>query len=68
MKVRRQTIKAARSCDDDWDDDWSPYYETGSSYEIGGPVERPRLRSVSPAAHKAMNHQRPRPVGFHKPN
>lgn len=41
MKVRRTIVKAVRSCDDDWDDDWPPYYETGQSYELGGPVERP---------------------------
>lgn len=66
MKVSRHTVKATRSCDD-WDDDYPPYYETGSSYELSD--ETPRFRSVSPAAHRAM-HQKPittAVLGFHRP-
>jgi len=67
MKVRRQIVKAVRSCDDDRDDDEAPYYETGSTYEEGGPVVPRRLRSVSPAAHAAIHHRPARSIGFHKP-
>ncbi len=61
----------AKSCDcDDYEDDWPPYYEHGSSYELSGPNERPKLRSVSHAAHAAMNATPSRPanpMGFHIP-
>lgn len=67
MKVRRHVVKATRACDDDWNDDWPPYYEAGTSYELGGPAEPQRLRSVSPAAHAAIHHRVPRTIGFHKP-
>lgn len=63
MKLRRRVVKANRACDD-WDDDYPPYYETGTSYELGGPVVRPRLRSVSPAAHAAIHYRPPNKIGF----
>lgn len=66
MKVARHVVKASRSCDD-WHEDETPWYETGTSYELGD--EGPRFRSVSPAAHRAMN-QKPATtatIGFHRP-
>lgn len=67
MKIRSRVVKVRACDDDDWYDDYPAYYETGQSYELGGPVERPRLRSVSPAAHAALNYRPARPVGFHRP-
>lgn len=65
MKLSDRRIKH-RACDD-YDDDWPPYYETGTSYELGGETLPARLRSVSPAAHAAIHHRPSRPVGFHRP-
>lgn len=64
MKVRRHIVKAIRSCDDD-DQDWPPYYETGTSYELSD--DAPRLRSVSPAAQRAMHAKPATSIGFHRP-
>lgn len=65
MKVRRHVVKAIRACDD-WDDeDYSPWYETGTSYELSD--ESRRFRSVSPAAHRAMSVRPSATIGFHKP-
>ncbi len=60
-----------RACDcDDYEDDEGPYYEIGSAYEMGGPAYRPKLKSVSDAAHRAMTPRsvgRTSPVGFRVP-
>jgi hypothetical protein len=64
MKVRRHTVKATRACDD-WEDDYPPWYETGQSYELAD--ESSRFRSVSPAAHRAMNTKPASSIGFHRP-
>lgn len=64
MKLRTCTIKRTRSCDD-WYEDESPYYHTGTSYELGD--DAPRLRSVSEAAHHAMRATNRPTIGFHRP-
>ena len=58
--MKRQAIK--RACDD-YEEDWPPYYEVGQHWDLGSnPVAK--LKSVSQAAHKAMQ-WRPKPkVGF----
>lgn len=63
MKLRTRIIKR-RACDD-WYEDESPYYYTGSSYELGD--DAPRLRSVSEAAHHAIRTTNRPTIGFHKP-
>lgn len=65
MRVRRHVVKASRACDDDWYEDETPYYYTGTSYELGD--ESPRFRSVSREAHRAMNAKTGPAIGFHKP-
>lgn len=53
---------------DDWEDgDYPPYFERGDSYELS--AERPKLKSVSEAAHRAysMKAQERGPLGFHRP-
>jgi len=63
MKLRRRIIKT-RACDD-WYDDEPVWFTVGSAETIGDGGHR--FRSVSPAAHRAMN-ARPAPaIGFHKP-
>ncbi len=64
MKIGRHVVKATRACDD-WYDDEAPYFYTGSAYELSD--ESPRFRSVSPAAHRAMNVRPATAIGFHKP-
>lgn len=64
MKRKHRVIKCIRSCDD-WCDDESPYYHTGSAYELSD--DAPRFRSVSYAAHRAMMATTIVPIGFHKP-
>lgn len=60
-----------RTCDcDDYEDDDSPYYEVGSAYDLSGPAYRPKLKSVSDAAHRAMSmgaSAQPKRVGFRVP-
>ena len=60
-----------RACDcDDYEDDEGPYYEVGSAYELSGPAYRPKLKSMSDAAHRAMTMtapSQPNPVGFRIP-
>lgn len=57
--------------DDDYEDEI--WFWTGSAECADGQDEKPRLRSVSPAAHRAFQIGRqsapkPRPrVGFHRP-
>lgn len=63
MKLKTRIIKH-RACDD-WYEDETPYYYTGSAYELGD--DAPRFRSVSRAAHEAMRSGQSRPIGFHKP-
>lgn len=52
---------------DDYEEDWPPYFERGDSYELSS--ERPKLKSVSEAAHRAysMKAQERGPLGFHRP-
>lgn len=64
MKVRRQSIKRTRACDD-WYEDESPYYYAGQAYDLSD--DAPRLRSVSQAAHHAMRASSRPTIGFHKP-
>jgi len=64
VRLRTRTIKRARACDD-WYEDESPHYWTGSSYELGD--DAPRLRSVSPAAHHAIRATNRPTIGFHRP-
>ena len=64
MKVRRHAVKDTRSCDD-WYEDESPYYYTGTADDLSD--EAPRFRSVSPAAHRAMMAKPAATIGFHKP-
>lgn len=66
MKVRRHVVKGVRSCDD-WDDDCPPWYEAGTSYEFSDDSSSSRFRSVSPAAHRAMNIRPASLIGFHRP-
>lgn len=63
MKIKTRMVKrSARLNDDDYYDDEAGYLAIGSACDFGGD-EKPRLRSVSSAAHRAMNATR-RPVGF----
>ena len=39
MKLRLQTIKRTRSCDD-WYEDESPWYETGQAYDLSDEAPR----------------------------
>lgn len=59
------------------DDDWSIWFGVGSA-ETLQEIDRPRLRSVSPAAHRTFLIDRDRaahrarmrgrpPIGFHRP-
>ena len=58
--------------DDDWEDDYPPWFDVGSGHGLDLP-ETPRFKSVSPAAHKAiqigrqMRDSERGPLGFHKP-
>lgn len=58
--------------DDDWDDEYLPWFDVGSGHGLDLP-ETPRFKSVSPAAHKAIQiglQQRASergPLGFHRP-
>jgi hypothetical protein len=64
---------------DDWDDeDWPPWFEAGTCYELSGQEEPPRFKSVSPAAHRAFQigkamkarevaESQRGPLGFHRP-
>jgi hypothetical protein len=63
MKLRRSTVK--RSCDD-WDDDWLPWFEVGSHWDLGQDEVR-KPRSVSKAAFRALRHLPGPVIGFHKP-
>jgi len=60
-----------RACDcDGYEDEDGPYYEVGSAYELSGPTYRPKLKSVSDAAHRAMTMRavvQTNPVGFRVP-
>ena len=55
--------------DDDWEDEL-PWFDVGSGHGLDLP-ETPRFRSVSPAAHKAIQIGKVMsergPLGFHKP-
>lgn len=64
MKRTVHIIKSKRACDD-WYEDESPYYYTGSAYDLGD--NAPRMRSVSEAAHHAMRAASRPVVGFHRP-
>lgn len=64
MKITRPVVK--RSCDDDYDDDWPPYFETGTSFTISE-TDRPKPRSMSRAAHTAIHYRPLSRIGFHKP-
>ena len=63
-KLRRVVVKAARACDD-WYEDEAPYYYAGTSYELSD--DAPRFRSVSPAAHRAIHGRSSATIGFHRP-
>lgn len=56
--------------DDDWYEDAPPWFDVGSGHGLDLP-ETPRFKSVSPAAHKAIQIGKAMkergPLGFHKP-
>lgn len=64
MKLRRSTVK--RSCDD-YDDEWLPWFEVGSHWDLGQDEVR-KPRSVSKAAFRAFSHRPSTTIGFHKPH
>lgn len=64
--------------DDDFDEYWPAWLDVGTSYELSGREEPPRFRSVSPAAHRALQIGKAMqareaaeagrgPLGFHRP-
>lgn len=58
--------------DDDWYEDDLPWFDVGSGHGLDLP-ETPRFKSVSPAAHKAIQigkaarESERGPLGFHRP-
>lgn len=62
MKLNRPIIKRAS---DDYDDEWI-WFEPGTSYELSE-RESFRPKSMSRAAHAAINYRPPNRIGFHKP-
>lgn len=64
MKLTRRTIKPSRACDD-WYEDEAIWFNVGSAEALNDSGDR--LRSVSPAAHRAMNARRSPAIGFHRP-